>query len=115
MPLTRRVKMMMLTESAISATTVLLVAARAVDMSSADWHAAADSLHAEPAAMSGAQDAAASLPNLVKDAVITVLGTRSSAFRSDAGGAPAGGDVSTAKGLCCVLVGERLAVNQERL
>ena len=32
MPLTRRVKMMMLTESAISATTVLLVAARAVNI-----------------------------------------------------------------------------------
>jgi hypothetical protein len=32
MPLTRRVKMMMLTESAISATTVLLVAARAVSI-----------------------------------------------------------------------------------
>jgi uncharacterized membrane protein len=32
MPLTRRVKMMMLAESAISATTVLLVAARAVNI-----------------------------------------------------------------------------------
>jgi hypothetical protein len=32
MPLTRRVKMMMLVESAISATTVLLVAARAVNI-----------------------------------------------------------------------------------
>jgi hypothetical protein len=32
MPLTRRMKMMMLIESAISATTVLLVAARAVNI-----------------------------------------------------------------------------------
>jgi len=32
MPLARRVKMMMLTESAISAATVLLVAARAVNI-----------------------------------------------------------------------------------
>jgi hypothetical protein len=32
MPLTRRVKMMMLTESGISAATVLLVAARAVNI-----------------------------------------------------------------------------------
>lgn len=32
MPLTRRVKMVMLAESAISATTVLLVAARAVNI-----------------------------------------------------------------------------------
>jgi hypothetical protein len=48
--------------------------------------------------------------------VITVLGTRSSAFEPAlaALAAPDGGDV-VEQGLCCVLVGERLAVNQERL
>jgi len=45
--------------------------------------------------------------------LITVLGTLSSAFEPTLA-APDGGDV-VEQGLCCVLVGERLAVNQERL
>ncbi|MGZ6692985.1 MAG: hypothetical protein ACXVHQ_36965 [Solirubrobacteraceae bacterium] len=45
--------------------------------------------------------------------MITVLGTLSSAFEP-ALAAPDGGDV-VEQGLCCVLVGERLAVYEERL